>query len=109
MSIEDTEVVDAIGVENTSGQLVMTIADDLDWAEERAHIRALGDKVNAYLRAIQSGDLVSSYPDAEGRSVVIEVVSQFAIPEAGLRFLEHAGLTARELGVQIRARSGSVE
>jgi hypothetical protein len=107
MSIEDTDVVDAIGVENTSGKLVMTIEDHLDWSEERAHMRVLGDKVNAYLRAIQSGDLVRSYPDAEGRSVVIEVVSRVAIPESGLRFLEHVALTARKLDVEVRARAGS--
>ena len=52
MSIEDTEVVDAIGVESLSGKLVMTIADHLDWTDERAHLRALEGKLNAYLHAI---------------------------------------------------------
>lgn len=107
MSIEDTEVVDAIGVESLSGKLVMTITDDLDWADERAHLRALQDKINVYLRAIQNEDLVASYPDAAGRSVVIEVVSGVEIPELGLKFLQHVAAEAEQIGVEVRARAGA--
>ncbi|HWO12031.1 MAG TPA: DUF6572 domain-containing protein [Polyangiaceae bacterium] len=106
MSIDDTEVVDEIGVDGVSGKLVMTIADHLDWEDERAHILALQAKLNAYLRAIQSGDLVNSYPDAENRSVVIEVVGEVAIPESGQQFLARAASLAKELDVEIRARAG---
>ena len=74
MAIDETDVVDAIGVDGVSGQLVMTIADHLDWKEVQLHLEALRDKFNAYLRAVQDGDLVNSYPDAEGRRVVIELV-----------------------------------
>jgi len=106
MSIEDKDLVDAIGVENLSGKLVMTIADHLDWADERAHLHALRDKFNAYLGAIQGDDLVASYPDAAGRTVVIELLSEVEIPESGLKFLEHATSTAGELGIEVRVRSG---
>ena len=109
MSIEDTEVVDAIGVESLSGKLVMTIADHLDWTDERAHLRALEGKLNAYLHAIQSEELVGSYPDAAGRSVVIEVVSQVAIPESGLKFLEHVESMVKDIGVEMRVRSGAAQ
>lgn|SRR5690606_18319034 len=107
MSIEDIEVVDAIGVESLSGKLVMTIADHLDWSDERAHLLALQDKINAYLRAIQSDDLVNSYPDAAGRTVVIELASEAEIPAVGLRFIEHVEAQVREIGVEIRLRAAA--
>jgi hypothetical protein len=106
MSIEDTELVDAIGVDPT-GKLVMTIADNLDWTDERAHLLALQNKLNVYLHAIQNGDLVNSYPDASGRSVVIEVVSEVAMPELGRRFLEHVAAEAKKIGVEVRTRVGA--
>jgi hypothetical protein len=105
MSIDDTEVVDAIGVDSLTGKLVMTIADHLDWEDEKTHILALQTKLNTYLRAIQSGDLVASYPDADERSIVIDVVCQFAIPPAGQRFIEHAALAAKEIDVEVRSRA----
>ena len=108
MAIEETDVVDAIGVDDVSGKVVMTIADHLDWKEEPLHLEALRDKFNAYLRAIQDGDLVNSYPEAEGRSVVIELVTRVPLPEVGLKFLEHVELTAKQLDVEIRARTGAV-
>ena len=108
MTIDETDVVDAIGVDAVSGKLVMTIADHLDWKEVPLHLEALRDKFNAYLRAIQDGDLVSSYPDAEGRSIVIELVSRVALPEVGLKFLEHVKETATQLDIEVRARVGTV-
>jgi hypothetical protein len=108
MAIDETGVVDAIGVDGVSGKLVMSIADHLDWKEERLHLEALRDKFNAYLHAIQSGDLVNSYPDAEGRSVVIELVTRVALPDVGLKFLEHVEQTAKQLDVEVRARTGTV-
>lgn len=108
MAIDETDVVDAIGVDGVSGKLVMSIADHLDWKEERLHLEALRDKFNAYLRAIQDGDLVNSYPDAEGRSIVIELVSRVALPEVGLKFLDHVRETASALGVEVSARAGTL-
>ena len=108
MAIDETDVVDAIGVDGVSGQLVMTIADHLDWKEVQLHLEALRDKFNAYLRAVQDGDLVNSYPDAEGRRVVIELVTRVELPEVGLRFLDHVRQTANQLDVEIRARTGTV-
>ena len=108
MAIDETDVVDAIGVDGVSGELVMTISDHLDWKEVPLHLEALRDKFNAYLRAIQDGDLVNSYPDAEGRPVVIELVTRVELPEVGLSFIDHVRQTAKQLHVEIRSRTGSV-
>ena len=108
MAIDETDVVDAIGVDGVSGQLVMTIEDHLDWKEVPLHLEALREKFNAYLRAIQAGDLVESYPDAEGRQVVIELLTRVELPEVGLKFIDHVRQTAKQLDAEIRSRTGSV-
>lgn len=41
MTVEETKVGDAIGIDKASGQVVMTIADHLDWVDEDCHFLAL--------------------------------------------------------------------
>lgn len=104
MSIDKSGTVDAIGKEIASGKIVLTISDHLDWSEERAHLLALQDKVNTYLRFIEAGELIATYPDAEGRSLVIEIVARLPIPETGKRFLDQIRPVLIAAGVELRTR-----
>jgi hypothetical protein len=75
MAIEKTDVVDAVGIEKATGNIVLTITDSLDWeSAETEHIQMLQDKLNAYLRFIESGELLETYPDAVDRRAVICLV-----------------------------------
>jgi len=57
MSLEKTDTVDAVGVENDSLQAVLTIADSWDWTEEQKHLSALQAKLNAYFGFIECGQI----------------------------------------------------
>ena len=74
MSVCDTKVVDAIGVEDASGKVILTVSDHLEWNE--GHLPLLQDKLNTYIAFIESGELLVAYPDAKGRQPVIDVVCQ---------------------------------
>ena len=41
MSLEETNVVDAIGTDKTSGMVLLSIIDYWDWSNESAHIIGL--------------------------------------------------------------------
>ena len=104
MSIENAAVIDAIGVERQSGKVVLTISDHLDWGNEREHLLALQEKINTYLRFIESGEIDETYPDARGRSRVIDVVAQHQPTDGADQFFSKAVAVLREAGVELRTR-----
>ena len=50
MSIDQTDRVDAVAVEVSTGKVILGISDHMDWSDEAAHINALNEKLKAYLR-----------------------------------------------------------
>ena len=78
MTLETVETVDAIGIEDATQHAVLTIADSWDWEDERIHLSALQDKLNAYFEFIESGQIWEFYPTAHGKRIRIDVVFRFA-------------------------------
>ena len=87
MSIDQIEVVDIIGVNNFSGEIVLTITDHLEWGDNE-HLLLLQDKLNTYLSFVESGEICQSYPNAKGRNVLISLVYKYPPDEEGINFLE---------------------
>lgn len=104
MALEKIDTIDAVGIESTTGYVVLTIADQWDWKDERQHLVALQAKLNAYFKYIETGQVLESYPQAVGRQLVIDVVGKFPIPQVGLDLLQHASAISSELRVSIRNR-----
>lgn len=86
MSIDQTGVVDAIGIDDSSGEVVLTISDHLEWGNDE-HLLLLQDKLNTYLSFVESGEIFNSYADAKGRSVLINLVCKYSPDEKALGFL----------------------
>ncbi len=100
MSIADVETVDSAGIDEKTGEVVLTIDDGLDWQDERTHFEALERKVNAYVAFIKSGRLLETMPLANGRKVRIAVYHRFEPPFNAVGVLESLGrfLLLREVG-----------
>lgn len=81
MTIEQTEVVDAIGIERSTGHIVLSISDHLDWVDVERHSTLMREKVDSYLRFVSSGEIFQSYPKARSRQVVIRVYCKYRIPD----------------------------
>jgi len=77
MAIENIAIIDVISID-LSGNVVLTISDDLKWDDR--HLLLLQNKINAYLHAIEDGEIFRVYPDALGRKFVINVVAKY-IPD----------------------------
>src|SRR4051812_32955537 len=91
MAIENPDLVDAVGIDKTTGEVVLTVADALDWNEsESQHLQMLQEKLNRYLRFVESGELLGAYSDAKGRIPVISVVARYEPSPAGVEFLAEA-------------------
>jgi hypothetical protein len=64
MGVQQTTVIDAIGIDKVTGAVHLTIADALEWGA--SHLRLLQEKLNAYPAFVESGELHSAYPSAAG-------------------------------------------
>jgi uncharacterized protein DUF6572 len=73
MSIDQLGVVDIISTRQ-SGEICLTISDHLDWVDTHDHLLRLQEKLNAYLRFLESGEIYERYPEASGRKLIIAVV-----------------------------------
>lgn len=105
MSLEQTNKVDAVGLERKSGHAVLTLADSWNWTDEHGHLLALQEKLNAYFEFIQSGQVWESYPAANGKQMRINVVFRFAPPTIAIEFLAKAAEVASELDVLVSHES----
>ena len=101
MSVDNAKVVDAVGIENASGDVVLTVADHLDWVAAPAHLEVLQSKLNAYLAFVESGELLEQYPGAAGRQVRIEVVLKYPPSASAEVFFSEAAATFQAAGLTL--------
>ena len=102
MSIEETDLVDIIGTERMTGNVVLTISDHLDWSDNSAHQLLLQSKLNRYLAFVESGEILQSYPNAKERPIVFSVVFKFPPDEAGRVFLARVRPIIESAGFSLR-------
>lgn len=105
MTIEQSQVVDSIGIDKETGKVTLTISDHLDWSDPDKHILIMQDKINTYLSFIESGELIESYPDSRGRIPVIDVVGRVPMPPEGALFIEKARQIMQPAGIELLART----
>jgi len=94
MAVDNHDVIDACGVDNVTGEVVLSIADHLPWSDT-AHLAALQAKINRYLDFIESGQLIDDYPASKGRSICIAVWFKWPPDGAGIEFIAKAELFLR--------------
>jgi hypothetical protein len=95
MSLDKIEVIDAVGTEKNSDTVVLNLFDAWGWDDERGHLIALQDKLNAYLAFVEPGQIYEDYPTAAGKALRIDVIS---------RYLEKAAAVASQLSIAITQR-----
>lgn len=101
MSVDQTEIVDAISINKLSGDLVLTILDSLEW-ESNEHLLLLQEKINAYLRFIESGEVFDTYPDAKGRRTLINIIFKYQPDENARGFLENARVIVESANISLQ-------
>ena len=97
-------MIDAIGVDKASGEVVLTVSDHLGWEDEASHLEALQSKLNRYLAFLESGEVFSQYPAAVGRTLRILVVLKYPPPDLADQFFRRARTTTREAGFELDYR-----
>jgi len=104
MSLDNPEIVDAVGIESASDFVALTITDSWDWKDEAGHLLALQTKLNAYFRFVESGQIWEAYPDAAGRQIVIDIIGKYPFPASEVELLKRASAACASLEIRIRYR-----
>ena len=105
MAIDQTYVVDAVGVDSISGDLVLTITDHLDWSGGgNEHLLLLQEKINAYLRFVESGEILKTYPDAKSRLVLIDIVHKYPLNHLAKEFYGKVTSIVESAGIKLQHR-----
>lgn len=102
MSVEQFDVVDVISTDPKTGQVVLTISDHLDWTDSVRHQAVLQAKFNKYLAFIESGEILTRYPEAKGRPIAINVVFKHKPDQEGWQFLGRAQRVIESAGFTLR-------
>jgi hypothetical protein len=99
MTIEQTDVIDFINIDRATGDVWLTIVDHLPWESHEAdHLLMLQNKLNAYLRFVESGEMRKEYPETLGMNVVISVVARFQLSDQASKFVSMASVRIRKAG-----------
>jgi hypothetical protein len=99
VSVEQTETVDIISIDQKTGEVILTVSDHLDWTESLKHQTLLQSKLNTYLRFVESGEILESYPSAKNRRIAFCVVFKFAPDREALEFLGRVQQVVASAGI----------
>jgi hypothetical protein len=103
MTVEQTDVVDIIGLDGNTGEVVLTISDHLDWNESVEHQTTLQNKINKYLAFVESGEIFLRYPKAKGRLIAFNIVFKYTPDADGQEFLSKARRVIESAGFTLRS------
>jgi len=99
MTIENASIIDGIGLDKVTGDLVLFITDRLTWEYPSYHVECLQNKLSAYMNYLGSGQYLEQLPDASGRARIIDLVYEHTPNDYGLEVYETAKIRLQELGV----------
>jgi hypothetical protein len=88
MSVVETDVIDAIGLEKEAQRVFLSIIDALVWDAEDVHLYTLQEKINTYLHFIESGELDKALPDGKGFDIAIELILKHMPSEQAVTFFD---------------------
>ncbi len=101
MSVDNSQVVDAIGTEKDDTVVTLTITDHLEWGNVE-HLLKLQNKLNKYLAFIESGEIYDAYPSAKGKKIQISVVCKYDPDNEGFALLEQCKKQIEKAGFHLR-------
>ncbi|POG23957.1 hypothetical protein C2855_07590 [Aeromonas bestiarum] len=104
MSLEQANIIDAIGVDNITGYVVLTISDPFEWTHSGDHLLMLQEKINTYLSFVESGEILNAYPDSHAKPVLIDVVHKFYPNLMGQEFYNQLTPIIEKAGMKLQYR-----
>jgi hypothetical protein len=102
VAIDNIDIIDLIGIDKHTGEVILTISDHLDWADIYAHLDILQNKINRYINFVESGEIYEHKKEALEKRIVIEVFGKYNLPIEAVDFLKAANVFLTDLKVEVR-------
>ena len=100
-TIEETDKIDAIGIDKESPYVILKIFDHLDWKNEEEHLHLLQEKINSYLTFIESGQIYDDYPDAKDKDIIISISFKHPPTVNAINFLHKGSRVLTKAGYRL--------
>lgn len=105
MSIDQTDVIDSIGIYIPKNEAQLIIVDHLEWDRgeklDKEHMYLLQEKVNTYLRFIESGEIYEAYPKSRNKALIIRLIGKYDMCESALIFFKRIENALSKSGYKI--------
>lgn len=98
--MEKTKVVDLVSIDVDAGECHLIIVDNLEWDDE--HLFTLQERINTYLRIIESGEVFVTFPNSRGLEVVIVAMFKYRPSDKAMAFCAQAREILLESGFDFR-------
>lgn len=102
MSVLDDKTIDSMAITNDNEGIILLISDHLDWKNEYQHLKALQDKINAYISFLESEQYKETYCDNSIKYGIIEIHFLYELTKNAENFLQSVQNQVRELGIIIQ-------
>ncbi len=108
-TVEDTDKIDAIGIDKSTGKVILKIFDHLDRSDEPRHLYLLQEKLNGYIRFVESQEIYSAYPAAKDKELAVSIDFANALSADAACFIDTASQVLQEAGLTLSFTVDSVE
>jgi hypothetical protein len=73
VSLEQSAIIDALGIDQPTGRVVLVIRHDVPWDGSAAQLYLLQEKLNAYLSFALDGEMAAAYPAFAQRPLGVRI------------------------------------
>lgn len=101
MSIIDPTIVDSQAVTPDGKGIALLVSDHLTWESEDKHLKALQDKLNAYISYLRNAQFAQYFPDMKFTYAVIDIHFLHGLTAKCQAFLKAVQQSVGEFGIQI--------
>jgi len=111
MSVMDEGIIDFAGIEKSEKKLVLSISDHLVWGEDTddVHLHMLQNKINDYLRFIESGEVNEQFKQEKYCKIIIRVIAKYPFSPDCIKFLNMSRQVINDAGFGLEWEVSSIE
>jgi hypothetical protein len=89
MSLDQSNIIDALGIDETTGRVTLIILHDTPWEGTPAQLYLLQEKLNVYLSFALDGEMEAEYPAFAGKPLRLRIDCASAPDPGTLHMLGH--------------------
>lgn len=103
MAVDQTDVIDMIGVDKKTNDIIMTISDHISWENAEYHLGLLEDKINLYLTYIECDDFKNQFSYSGKEKIIINIVGKFSFPNEAKAYLGQINKLLKKINVRVES------